>query len=291
MYVMSLMRSDRSRGGTSRTRGGGPSRGGKRPTSSFRKTPTWQKVLPVVLLGLAVVSLVLGLTGFRFDRQTSHGTAILVIDVSSSMDRTDIQPTRLVAAQAAATSFLDELPGGTRVGVIAFAGMPDEVVPPTADHEEAAAALADLPRGRGTRIGDALSAAIDAILSDWDEEGKREAAVVLLSDGITLVPDEVPPEVAAERAAGLEIPVSTVLLSGRVELENDQLLQDIAETTGAESFTAETAAELNTVYEGLGEQLSTDLEVSETSSLYILIAVGCAIAAAVLVLVAQRPDY
>ncbi|HEY7477507.1 MAG TPA: VWA domain-containing protein, partial [Actinomycetota bacterium] len=199
MYVMSLMRSDRSRGGTSRTRGGGPSRGGKRPTSSFRKTPTWQKVLPVVLLGLAVVSLVLGLTGFRFDRQTSHGTAILLIDVSASMQRTDIAPTRLEAAQAAATSFLDELPGGTRVGVIAFFGEPVEVIAPTADRERVAEALADLPEGRGTRIGDALTAGLDAVQADWDEEGERAAAVVLLSDGITLVPDEVPPEVAAER--------------------------------------------------------------------------------------------
>ncbi len=303
MYVMGLMKArpqggGSSRGGstrTSRERASARSRSGssrkKATGSSYRRTPLWQKVVPILLLALAVVCLILGVTGFRFDRQTSYGTAVLVIDVSASMSRTDIEPSRLGAAEQAARAFIEQLPDGIRVGLVTFAGEVTEVVVPTPDHEEAAAALADLERGRGTRIGDGLSLALDSIEADWAKDGERAAAVILLSDGITLAPDEVPPEVAAERAARLGIPVSTVLLSNDVRLNNDALLEDIARTTEAEAFTAATADELTQVYEDLGLQLSTDLEVSGTSSGYIFAAVVFAIAAAVIVLVSQRSDY
>ena len=251
----------------------------------------WQKLVPILLLVLAVVCLILGVTGFRFDRQTSFGTAVLVIDTSASMSRTDIEPSRLGAAEQAAAAFIEELPPGIRVGVIAFFGEAIEEVAPTPDQEAASAALSGLTRGRGTRIGDALTLALDSIEADWAKDGERAAAVVLLSDGITLAPDEVSPDVAAERAARLEIPVSTVLLSQDVKLNNDALLEDIATTTGAEAFTAETAGELTQVYQDLGVQLSTDLEVSGASSGFIFAAVVFAIAAAIIVLASQRSDY
>jgi Ca-activated chloride channel family protein len=298
MYVLGLMKNDRSRSGSSRGGSGRSSdrgrsgRSGKRSTaSSYRRTPMWQKLVPIVLLVLAVVCLLLGVTGFRFDRQTSFGTAVLVIDTSASMSRTDIEPSRLAAAEQAAAAFIEELPPGIRVGVIAFFGEAIEEVAPTPDQEAASAALSGLTRGRGTRIGDALTLALDSIEADWAKDGERAAAVVLLSDGITLAPDEVPPDVAAERAARLEIPVSTVLLSQDVKLNNDALLEDIATTTGAEAFTAETAGELTQVYQDLGVQLSTDLEVSGASSGFIFAAVVFAIAAAIIVLASQRSDY
>ncbi|MGZ8565601.1 MAG: VWA domain-containing protein [Actinomycetota bacterium] len=298
MYVLGLMKNDRSRSGSSRGGSGRSSdrgrsgRSGKRSTaSSYRRTPMWQKLVPILLLVLAVVCLILGVTGFRFDRQTSYGTAVLVIDTSASMSRTDIEPSRLGAAEQAAAAFIEELPPGIRVGVIAFFGEAIEEVTPTPDQEAASAALSGLTRGRGTRIGDALTLALDSIEADWAKDGERAAAVVLLSDGITLAPDEVPPDVAAERAARLEIPVSTVLLSQDVKLNNDALLEDIATTTGAEAFTAETAGELTQVYQDLGVQLSTDLEVSGASSGFIFAAVVFAIAAAIIVLASQRSDY
>lgn len=298
MYVLGLMKNDRSRSGSSRGGSGRSSdrgrsgRSGKRSTaSSYRRTPMWQKLVPIVLLVLAVVCLILGVTGFRFDRQTSYGTAVLVIDTSASMSRTDIEPSRLAAAEQAAAAFIEELPPGIRVGVIAFFGEAIEEVTPTPDQEAASAALSGLTRGRGTRIGDALTLALDSIEADWAKDGERAAAVVLLSDGITLAPDEVSPDVAAERAARLEIPVSTVLLSQDVKLNNDALLEDIATTTGAEAFTAETAGELTQVYQDLGVQLSTDLEVSGASSGFIFAAVVFAIAAAIIVLASQRSDY
>ena len=49
---------------------------------------------------------------------------ILVVDVSGSMQATDVKPTRLGAAQDAVRTFLDHVPKRVRVGLIAFAGEP-----------------------------------------------------------------------------------------------------------------------------------------------------------------------
>ena len=292
MYVMGLMKGNRGNGrgsGRSSTRGS-TTRGGRRPTTSFRKTPLWQKLLPIVLLGLAVVSLLLGITGFRFDRRTSFGTAVLVIDASESMRRRDVSPTRLTAAQEAADAFLQELPEGTHVGLVTFAETATQVVPPTADREQVSAALSAIELQRETAIGDGLATGLDSVEEDWREFGERAAAVILLSDGED-TGSEVDPIDAAERAADLGVPVSTVVLSGEpVTSDQAELLQNIAEVTGGEAETATSAGELSQVYETLGVQLSSELEVSGTSSVYIFVAVVLAIAAAIVVLVSQRSD-
>ncbi len=50
---------------------------------------------------------------------------MLVTDHSGSMAATDVQPTRLAAAEQAADTFLSQLPSGVRVGAIAFSTSPD----------------------------------------------------------------------------------------------------------------------------------------------------------------------
>ena len=64
---------------------------------------------------------------------TSHETVILAIDVSGSMRASDVEPTRIEAAQAAARAFVAEQPRSTRIGVVAFAGSAALVQPPTSN--------------------------------------------------------------------------------------------------------------------------------------------------------------
>src|ERR1043166_5445767 len=51
-------------------------------------------------------------------------TIILAMDVSGSMRATDVEPTRIAAAQAAAKAFVAEQPDSVRIGIVAFAGTP-----------------------------------------------------------------------------------------------------------------------------------------------------------------------
>ena len=66
---------------------------------------------------------------------SDQATVILVVDVSGSMQASDVKPTRLGAAQAAVRTFLDRVPKHVKVGLIAFAGEPQVAAPPTTDRE------------------------------------------------------------------------------------------------------------------------------------------------------------
>ena len=87
----------------------------------------WRAMAPFVLLAGAAASLILVLGQFRLDRKPTQGTVLLVIDVSDSMEATDVEPTRLEAAKSAATSFLGKLPPGFRVGEIGRASCRERV--------------------------------------------------------------------------------------------------------------------------------------------------------------------
>jgi len=168
--------------------------------------PMYERVIPVVLLAGAVVFL-----GIRLSRQVTQGTVILVIDTSDSMEQTDVTPTRLDAAKAAAGAFLQALPADFRVGLVTFSGTPYLAVAPTLERDRVTAALASVTTAQGTVIGDGLTAALDAMEADWRTNGKGPAAVVLLSDGLD-TGSTVSPTSAATRAHALEVPVFTVAL-------------------------------------------------------------------------------
>ena len=69
-------------------------------------------------------------------------------------------------------------------------------------------------------------------------------------------------------------------------------LTQLAATTGGTVATASTAGQLSGVYRTLGTKLSTELKISSSAQLYVLLAVLLAVAAAVLVLVSNRsPKY
>src|SRR5437764_15447720 len=86
--------------------------------------------------------------------------------VSVTKQANDVKPSRLAAAQQAIHVFLDRVPKRVRVGLILFAGVPQQATPPTTDHALVAQAVddADVFQGGfgGTAIGGALGAAVKA---------------------------------------------------------------------------------------------------------------------------------
>lgn len=258
--------------------------------SGFRQTPGWLRKLPLVLVILAVVSLVIALAQFRVAKSKATPTIALVIDASNSMDATDVTPNRLAAAESAAQAFLQQLPADFAVSLVSFADEPQVLVKATTDHTEVANALADLPRGKGTVIGDGLASALDEIQRYQADSEAGPAAIVLLSDGND-TGSTTPPMDAAASAADREVPVYTVILGAQKQGgggANADLLNQVATTTGAVSQTAQTSGELSDVYEQLGSQLSSQLKISSSAQLFVFIAIALAIGAAVILLVTTQ---
>jgi Ca-activated chloride channel family protein len=90
-----------------------------------------------------------------------QATVVMVIDTSGSMAATDVQPTRLLAAQAAGKSFLDVLPPKFRVAVVSFNSVTQTLLRPTTDRQAAREALDYLRADGGTSMGDGLMRGIE----------------------------------------------------------------------------------------------------------------------------------
>ena len=277
----------------------------RRKLHGKRRGPQWRRRLPVALVVGAIVSLLFAFGQVRIDRGVTAGTVVLAIDVSHSMGSSDVQPNRLAAAQVAASAFLDRLPAGFRVGLATFSISSSVPVLPTSDRSRVATALSALAvdTGTGTVIGDGLSSAVDAIQADRGETGERPAAVVLLSDGQDSG-STIPPVQAAARAADLGIPVYTVAIgeataassapsasTGAMPDASPDVLGEMAESTGARSFTTSTSDQLTQVYDTLGSRLSSELAIDESAGPFVIAAVIMLLAATGLLVIGNRDPY
>jgi Ca-activated chloride channel family protein len=268
-----------------------PARGRRPAPGILRRRSRWRRILPVVPLVAAVGCLVLAFTGFRFNVEETAPTILLVMDVSDSMEETDVAPNRLAAARSAALAFLDRVPSDFRVGLVTFAGDAELAVAPTRGQDEVVVALEGLTTSRGTKIGDGLTTALDAI--DEVRRGDQDvpAAALLLSDGRD-TGSLVPPDEAARRARTLDVPVYTVVV-GQVAVgegggPDQAALEAIADTSGGEAFTAESAGELTAVYENLGSRLSVDLEVQPLTTPLVIAAIGLTLFAGIMLVFTPR---
>ena len=129
--------------------------------SGFR----WRHHLPFALMVLAFVLLILALSR-PFTNVTvasSRTTVMLALDVSLSMCADDIYPNRLTVAQQATERFINSQEPDARVGIVAFAGIAEVIVPPTTDREVLLQAVASLTTARATAIGSAITRSLDAL--------------------------------------------------------------------------------------------------------------------------------
>jgi len=128
----------------------------------------YRRHVPPVLFLLALIAMIVAIArpAAIVSLPSQHETVILAIDVSGSMRATDVEPNRLVAAQAAARTFVDEQPRSTRVGVVAFAATALVVQHPTQNREDILAAIDRLQLQRGTAIGSGIIVSLGTIFPD-----------------------------------------------------------------------------------------------------------------------------
>ncbi len=256
--------------------------------------PGRRRHLPPALALLALTALVVGIarpqTTVSVPRE--EATVVLAMDSSGSMTATDVAPDRMTAAREAASEFVDGLPEGFRLGVVAFSNEADVVAPPTDERDVVLDALASLRADNGTALGDAVARSVELGQSGPDEEVNRDqegspVVVLVLSDGANTTGDYEPLEAAA-LAADAGVPVYTVALGtedGTIQgpdgyggmrsiavPPDPETLAAIAETTDGRFFGAPTADELRAVYDEIGSQVGTVEEQREVT--FVFAAVG-----------------
>ena len=194
------------------------------PRSSFLR-----RHLPFALFALALAGLAVALARpvVIAAVPSNQTTIMLTIDVSGSMCSTDIPPSRLQAAEAAATKFIESQGSGTQIGIVAFAGFAEIVQMPTNDHQVLIDALRSLATGRRTAVGSGILDAIDAIAEidpkvakSWTDDSPgvppqpvpkgayAPEIIVVLTDGASNA--GFPPTDAAQQAADRGIRVYTI---------------------------------------------------------------------------------
>lgn len=251
----------------------------------------WLRHAPIALLVVSLLLLVVAAAGPQADRKVprNKATVILVIDVSRSMEATDVAPSRLKAAQAAAKKFADDLTEGINLGLISFAGTASNLVTPTPDHGATKAAIDKLQLADKTATGEGIFAGIqqiqtlNAVLGG--QSGAPPARIVLLSDGKETVPDD-PDDprgafTAARKAKEEKIPVSTISFgttTGTVDLDGDRVpvpvddetLRTIANLSGGTFFSASSIDELNKVYETLQKEIGYETRKGDDSRPWVI---------------------
>ena len=245
--------------------------------------PGWRRHAPLALFALALTALLAALA--RPERSVAvpveQASVVLATDHSGSMQATDVEPNRLIAAREAALTFLDKVPDDVRVGAVAFDHRARAISGPTTDRTRVRAGITTLRSTGGTATGEALQTALAMLRTQKGADGKQvPAAIVLLSDGKSTHGRE--PLPVANEAKRLGIPIYTVALGtqqGTIPVPaagggtraqpvppDVETLRRIAEQSGGEAFSTADAEELATVYEKLGSKVAMREEQREMTA-------------------------
>jgi Ca-activated chloride channel homolog len=227
----------------------------------------------------------------------NRATVMLVMDVSLSMEATDVAPSRIQVAKQAGKDFVDGLPEGVNIGFVTFAGTASVMVSPTTNHESVKAAIDNVRLAERTATGEGIHTALQAIQTLASVLGGGQepppARIVLMSDGKQTVPDfkdyDNPRHeyVAARLAKTKNIPISTISFGtawgvveipredgtrDRVEVKvDDDAMREIARLSGGEFYTAASFDELTKVYNTLEEQIGFELTRGDASRPWLLL--------------------
>ncbi len=285
--------------------------------SVLPRTRPWRRhaaalaaLVPVVLL---VVAFARPEAPVRVPR--ARAVVVVVIDVSLSMQASDVDPDRITAAQNAARRFADELPETFDVGLVTFAGSASVDLAPTTDRARFDEAVANIRLAESTAIGEAVYTALTSAQTaagatapngaqggapgggqgeapGGGGEGADEVApqrIVLMSDGGTNLGRPTAQAAAQARAAG--VPVSTIAFgtpSGTVQLQgrtvpvppDEEELRELATDTGGSAYAAQSAGELRQAYADIGRSVGFRTEEREITDRLVGIALVAALASA-----------
>jgi Ca-activated chloride channel family protein len=229
-----------------------------------------------------------------------EGTVILAFDVSGSMAATDLKPTRMDAAKAAAKDFVKHQPSTVRIGIVAFSDSGLSVQAPSDDRDAILASIDRLSPSRGTSLGNGMLVSLSTLASAGEPVthlysnltpvpatatpqpvaagSDTSSAIVLLTDGENNErPDPLDvAKAAADRgvriytvgigsAAGTTLHVNGFTVHTQLD---EPTLKEIARITGGFYYNADSATELSKVYGHLAPELSFKPEKTEITAMF-----------------------
>lgn len=191
---------------------------------------------------------------FRGPRSTEARptTIVLVVDRSQSMEEED----RIGGLKKAVASFLESIPSGSEVAVIAFGSEVDLICDFTSDRGKILKAVHALTPGGATRYYDAVAEAIRRLSP---KSGRR--AVLALTDGEDTFSRSATLDSVILDARRAGLPVHTLGLGSDDEIESDALRKLAADTRG-QYFSARQSDQLRAIYEELARDLGQSYSLS-----------------------------
>jgi Ca-activated chloride channel family protein len=250
------------------------------------RRPGWRRHLTfaLLLIGLTVLTVGVARPSATVKVPRDNATVVLAIDVSLSMEATDVLPSRIAAAKSAGERFVGLLPTRINLGMVSFGGQANLLVPPTLNRPSVRRAVSGLQLQQSTAIGEAIFTSLQAIqvfTKSTTSAGQKPppARIVLLSDGTNTVGRPVSSAVAAAQKAHVQVSTiafgtqnGTVTIDGQTQRvpADDQTLQAIADSTGGSFHTATSEQELASVYKDIGSQIGYTTKHKDVSWRFML---------------------
>lgn len=252
--------------------------------------------LRLITLGILIVAMARPQLSDAWEDSSTKGIDIVMaLDLSSSMLARDFDPNRLEASKDLAMEFITGRPND-RIGLVVFAGQSFTQCPLTTDHAVVMNLFKDLKSGLvedGTAIGMGLATSVTRLK---DSKAKSKV-IILLTDGVNNA-GEISPMTAAEIAKTFGIRIYTIGVGSKgtapypvqtpfgvryqnmkVEIDED-VLQNVAESTGGSYFRATDNQKLREIYDRIDQMEKSKIEVkqyqkkNEEFATFLLIALG-----------------
>lgn len=242
--------------------------------------------LRLIVLGLIIVAMARPRTVDESTRvKTTKGIDIVIaIDVSASMLARDLKPNRLEALKAVASRFIKARPND-RLGLVEYAGESYTKTPLTSDKNIVLSSLKGINYNTTITGGTAIGMGLATSVNRLKESRAKGKVIILLTDGVNNS-GFIDPKIASELAIEFGIKVYTIGIGsngmalspigilpngsfqyGNIQVEIDEdLLKQIAETTGGKYFRATSNTKLEQIYEEINKLEKTDIEETKYKS-------------------------
>lgn len=253
----------------------------------FKSGKNWIARLKPILFVLRLLALAAIIVALARPRTVDESTRIkttkgidivMAIDVSASMLARDLKPNRLEALKTVAARFIQARPND-RIGLVEYAGESYTKNPLTSDKTVVLSSLKSMEYNTVIEGGTAIGMGLGTAVNRLKESRAKSKVIILLTDGVNNS-GFIDPKIASELAVEFGIKVYTIGLGtnglamspiglrpngsfqyGSIQVEIDEeLLKEIAETTGGQYFRATSTTKLNEIYNEINKLEKTDIE-------------------------------